>query len=282
MQVTRFRDPESFLQHTEPFLLASETENNLMLGLRDLGQAFDEDAYLAAVTDEDRVVGCAFRTPPYKAVITRTSRSAVRYLVRDLSDRYPDLAEVLGPEPTVTEFAELWARRTRIPSTQGMRQRLFEIRHGPQIATLARGRLRTAEERDLPTVIGWTAAFIAEALPGEPTDPEKHAIRRIATRSLSLWEDGKPVSMAGWAGRTARGVRVNFVYTPAEHRGRGYATACVARLTQQLFDEGRTFCCLYTDVGNPTSNSIYQKIGYRPVCDLSTYILNSRKAGKGR
>ena len=85
------------------------------------------------------------------------------------------------------------------------------------------------------------------------------------------------MSMAGWAGRTARGVRVNFVYTPPEHRRRGYATACVARVTEQQLEEGRAFCCLYADLSNPTANSIYQRIGYRPICSVTSYVLNPRQ-----
>jgi predicted GNAT family acetyltransferase len=58
---------------------------------------------------------------------------------------------------------------------------------------------------------------------------------------------------------------VNAVYTPPEQRRKGYATAAVAALSGMLLAAGKDFCCLYTDVANPTSNSIYRKIGYRPV-----------------
>lgn len=278
MHVARFPTPESFLQAAEAFLLESEVENHVMLGLRDSVKMFGEDAYLAAVFDGGRVVACGVRTPPYRAVITSASPDVLDYLVTDMADRYPDLPEVFGREPAVTHFAELWARRTRVPSTRGKQQRLFVTHHAPEWVSWPHGGLRLAEDRDLPILVAWTAALIEEALPGDPTDPEQHAARRIATRSVCIWEDGRPVSMAGWAGRTSRGVRVNYVYTPPEHRRNGYATAAVARLTQQRLDEGLAFCCLYTDLENPTSNSIYQKIGYRPVCDLSNYVLNSRKA----
>lgn len=278
MQVTRFRDPRLFLRHAEPFLLRAEAENNLLLGVAEMTQAFGEDAYVATVDDRSIVVACGLRTPPYKAVISRAEPPAIECLIADMAEKYPDLAQVHGPERTVTSFADLWATRTGVPSTRGTKHRLFEIREAPNLIAPPAGRLRLAAERDLPTIIAWSAAFIAEVMPGDPTDPEAHAVNRIATRSLFVWENGEPLAMAGWAGRTARGVRVNFVYTPPEHRGRGYATACVARLTQRLLGEGRAFCCLYTDLSNPTSNSIYRKIGYRPIGDSSDYILNSRKA----
>lgn len=65
---------------------------------------------------------------------------------------------------------------------------------------------------------------------------------------------------------------VNLVYTPPELRRRGYASACVAALSQLLLDAGWKFCCLFTDMSNPTSNHIYQQIGYTPVCDFNEYI----------
>ena len=61
------------------------------------------------------------------------------------------------------------------------------------------------------------------------------------------------------------------MYTPPEARGRGYASALVAELTAALLASGRSFCCLFTDLANPTSNRIYERIGYRPVTDVDEY-----------
>ena len=79
--------------------------------------------------------------------------------------------------------------------------------------------------------------------------------------------------MAAFTGKTPNGVRVGFVYTPARSRRRGYATACVATLSQALLDQGNQYCCLYADLANSTSNNIYQRIGYRPLCDFADYAL---------
>ena len=77
--------------------------------------------------------------------------------------------------------------------------------------------------------------------------------------------------MAGFSGATPNGIRVNLVYTPPEYRKKGYATSCVAALSQTLLDQGRKYCFLFTDLANPTSNHIYQTIGYQPVCDMNDY-----------
>jgi predicted GNAT family acetyltransferase len=96
---------------------------------------------------------------------------------------------------------------------------------------------------------------------------------------MFLWEDGgRAVSMVGVSGETPNGIRVAPVYTPPELRGRGYASACVAAVTQAQFDRGRRFCFLFTDLANPTSNKIYQAIGYEPVCDVDEYRFEARPA----
>ena len=84
---------------------------------------------------------------------------------------------------------------------------------------------------------------------------------------FTIWEDGKPVSVAGWGGRTPNGARIGPVYTPPEHRRRGYGSAVTAAATDELLSSGCRLCFLYTDLTNPTSNHIYSELGYEPVCD---------------
>ena len=92
-----------------------------------------------------------------------------------------------------------------------------------------------------------------------------------------LWEDGgQTVSISGWGGPTPNGIRIGPVYTPPELRRRGYASALVAELTKRLLDGGRKFCFLFTDLANPTSNSIYQRVGYEPVSDADQWVFGGR------
>ena len=275
MQVSRYLDPRLFVARAGSFLMRAEAENNLMLGIcgppGSPPRVFGEDCYLAAVEDAGEVVACGVRTPPFKAIITRSEPKALECLVDDLVAKYDTLPAVLGPEPAVSQFAKLWSARTNTPARPGMRQRLFEIRHVQPLSCRPDGSLRLAEETDLPIITRWASAFFQEAHLTDPSDPREVARDRVCQHSVFLWDHGHPVSMAAWAGRTERGVRVNFVYTPPEHRRRGYASACVADLTQRLLDEGQAFCCLYTDLANPTSNRIYQAIGYHPVCEMSDF-----------
>jgi uncharacterized protein len=107
-------------------------------------------------------------------------------------------------------------------------------------------------------------------------DAERQVRQRYTSdptiRGLRLWyDDGKPVSFAGYGNPTPNGCRVGPVYTPPEHRGKGYASACTAALSQELLDRGCKFVFLFTDLQNPTSNHIYQVIGYEPVSDFDEY-----------
>ena len=106
-------------------------------------------------------------------------------------------------------------------------------------------------------------------------DPEQKYGK--AARELRRWVDeGAPVSFSGYGGLTPNGIRIGPVYTPPELRRRGYASALVAELTKRLLDGGRKFCFLFTDLANPTSNSIYQRVGYEPVSDADQWVFGGR------
>ena len=130
--------------------------------------------------------------------------------------------------------------------------------------------MRTATSADRPLLLEWFLAFGIEALP----HPDEERLTREVDHRLSaadagvvLWEHDGAVSLAGFGGPTPNGIRIGPVYTPPELRGRGYASALVAELSSSLLAGGRRFCFLYTDLANPTSNKIYERIGYVRVCE---------------
>ena len=126
------------------------------------------------------------------------------------------------------------------------------LRYGP-------GYLRPAGAADAELVVRWALAFTSGCgLRDRPEQVAEGARRRVAIGDIFLWDDGRPVSMAARTRPTRHGISVGHVYTPPELRGRGYATACVAGLSQHLLDSGYGFWTLFTDLANPTSNHIYQ------------------------
>jgi predicted GNAT family acetyltransferase len=281
MRVTRYPDARAFLTETEQFLLQAEVENNLMLGLArevaERGGAPGPAEYFAAALTEHEVVGCAFRTLSDKVGITRIRpMKAIVMLAEDVAAACADAASVGGPQPTVAIFAELVAASTGRRAELRMGQRIHELRTVIPPRHAAPGRLRPAREEDLGRLTPWMEDMLS--FMGDERHAAEIAKDRVLKGCLFVWDDAGPVSMAAWTGKTANGVRVNFVYTPPAERGRGYATACVAALSRQLLDQGNAYCCLYTDVANPTSNAIYRRIGYLPVCDAGFYDLSTPPA----
>ena len=276
--VTRFPTPQEFLEGAGPFLEANEVENNLILGVtRDLAldaSGLIHDPYFATVCRGNDVRMVAFQTLPGRMAISRaTEPDAVKALAKDAHEASLVVNAVLGPDPTVERFAAEIAALRGKRCAQHMRQRIHELTVVVPPSRIPAGRLRRAVEGDTPLVAEWLDAFQKEI--GEPAPTARTATYRIGAKELYLWDDGQPRSMAGWSGPTTHGIRVNAVFTPPELRGHGYASATVAALSQLLLDRGYRFCCLYTDLANPTSNAIYKRIGYEPVSDCSVYVILS-------
>jgi predicted GNAT family acetyltransferase len=282
VEVVRLGDPASFLAEAEPILLADEARHNLILGIAgNVRDGFYRDFRLWLVRDGEEVVGAALRTPPYNLILAEPrSPEALGALAESLTGE--DLPGLVGCEPEVHEFAELWSRHTGRATRTNMRQGVYALEHVEPLPTVP-GTARVAATEDRELAVRWWIAFLDEALheggPGRE-HAEENVDHRLSSPSagILLWEDaGEAVSVAGWGGRTPNGVRIGPVYTPPELRGRGYATALTAELSLRLldgrlFEGGRRFCFLYTDLANPTANAIYERIGYRRVAESAEIV----------
>ena len=266
----RHADAEDFLETAQDWLLAREAEHNLLLGivgsLVESPSRYDRAVYLATLSDGEGVVGCAFRTPPFKVGVTRLPEEGAELLARDLAKAYDRLPAVLGPPDSARAVGSAWARLRGLGTRDGTPQRIYALDRVRMPTRVARGFMRPATLDDQKLVTRWMAEFIAETTL-EGAAPGEIATRLIQRRALAIWEDDGPVAMAGYSGITPNTVRVSYVYTPPAGRGRGYATALVAHLSRYLLETRCRQCVLYTDLGNPTSNRIYMAIGYKPVAD---------------
>jgi uncharacterized protein len=274
--VERVATVDAFLDAAGPFLVAREAEHNLILGISSNLQAgirpsTTDSLDFLIVRATGRVVLAAIRTPPYNLVMSEVDQGdAVPALAEALTGA--DLPGVLGPTDHAGSFAQHWcAEAGRTPILQ-LRERIFQLTavRNPPHPTSGQLRIGGPDDRDL--VIDWFRAFAAEALPPTaPPVPEELIDRRIALGGVFLWDDDGPVSLTVVGSRTPNGARVGPVYTPPHLRGRGYASACVAAASQAQLDAGRTFVFLFTDLANPTSNHIYQDIGYELVRDIDSW-----------
>ncbi len=281
MRVERSPDVEAFLSRVGDFLAEREAEHNLLFGICSTvakgHQYGDEPPYFAYVEDQGGIAAVVVRTPPYGPVLSLVDDlSALDLIARDLHEAYARLPGVLGPTDEAMDFVVRWqdlAGQTGRLLRQERTYRCSEV----TLPVPTPGHMHASIEDDKELLIEWLRAFNSEALPENAPEQSTNMERFIARRfsdpdaGLYLWIDGEPVSMAGFSGPTPNGIRVAPVYTPPELRRRGYATALVGQLTQQLLDSGRRYCFLFTDLANPTSNSIYQKVGYEPIMDVDQY-----------
>ena len=216
----------------------------------------------------------ALRTPPWNLLVSGPARpDALVALAGSLDEEDHPLPGVTGAVPEGDQFAEEWTRLTGVSPTVSMEQGIYQLTAVRPVSS-GPGNARESRAEDRSMVVEWLTAFHDEADPTGPGDVVQMVEARLSGRSgnLVFWEvDGRPVSLAGYVGGTPNGARIGPVYTPPKLRGRGYATALVASVSRRMLDEGRMFCFLYTDLANPTSNRIYQRIGYDLVCDSRVY-----------
>jgi len=269
MVVCFHNDAEEFERIAAPFLLSAEGENNLMLGLiRQIAEGAIDEFWLASIENDEGVVGCALQTPPQWVLLTRAPAAGIQALVGELVRRDAVVPGVIGPVDECEVFAETWCWKKKTKSKRRMGQGVYRLDQVIPPRRPAPGRLRVIAQGDVEQVALWHAAFLEDTgIPGG-REGRDVALQHIETQSLYLWDyGGKAVSMAAFAGPTPNGIRVNLVYTPPECRGHGFASTCVAEMSQLMLDRGRKCCFLYTDLDNPTSNAIYQAIGYRKVAE---------------
>jgi predicted GNAT family acetyltransferase len=281
MHLIHFDNPHEFYERTVAFMAAREAENNLPLGIArqiiDYPAEPGREPYLAAAIDDNgEVAAVALMTPPHNLVVAVTDRPDLLAMIAyDLHSRRVQLPGVTAETSIGAAFADHWERLTGKQRFVQMAERIYQLEQVTPVSGVS-GHMRFATEADLALVTAWVVDFTVEAFDKEPiaVDMQRVAVtarRRVLApeQGMALWCDPDPVCMVGYGGPTPNGARVGPVYTPKPLRKRGYASACTAAVSQHLLDSGRKFVFLYTDLANPTSNKIYQDIGYRPVCDAA-------------
>jgi predicted GNAT family acetyltransferase len=282
LRVLRYHDRDEFARRVEAFLIRHEAENCFFLGaLTATGAGVPPDVLRLVIEDErGEVVAVAMKWPKRHLMMTDAPPAAVDALVDYFVDGKIPLQGVQSRPHLAARFAERYAARaglTARPHTGMAVYVLTEVRPVRGVA----GSLRPAREPDAELLARWAEAFCRDCgLPAQPPGGELvRARERIARGDAFLWEvDGRPVCSASVHGPTPNGIRINAVYTPDEYRSRGFASACVAALSQRMLDSGRKFCFLYTDLANPTSNKIYRAIGYEKVCEDEQIFFDSEAA----
>lgn len=214
------------------------------------------------------VRGAVSLTPPFELLLAVVPTDTVAELVAALRRASVEFPGVNGDAESVEHFAATWTSETGVRPVPVHRMRLYRLQRLRSPSPAPRGRARPGVPDDLETAVRWLEAFEIEA--GTPrTNVEASARMAIGDGRLWVWEDpaGAAVSLASRT-RTAVGVaRIAPVYTQPDQRRRGYGAAVTAACTHDALARGATDVALFTDLANPTANSIYQRIGYAPVRD---------------
>jgi uncharacterized protein len=277
-RVDTTEDAAEALAHAESFLFRRPVEHNLVLSILNQRLAHFEPGRYWVVRNHGEVNGFALRSPlTFAATVTPMAAPAIAALVDTVVADAPDLPGISGEAGTVAAFAGYWAERARVCAQPLEAQRLYKLDGAPN-ARPAPGSLRLARVADADVLVEWSKDFQAEIGLPHPGDIAEVTRRRILGARLWVWEDqdDQPVSAAGATGAVAGVTRVNFVYTPPEHRRQGYASACVSALSAHLRVAEANTCVLYAQLTNPTSNGVYCSIGYRPVIEVLLYRFGRR------
>ncbi len=278
MKITSITDPQQFLDRAQAYLVQEESLNGLMLGIvlrLQLGAGEAEEAPFLLLAEEEGVLsGTAVLTPPHKLILYThldDCKPFVTTLTAYLHEKNVPVPGVLGPEHVSLAFAQAWQNKTGRLWQEGTRQGVYELRE-VKGDTAVSGQLRMAKGSDIGQITQFIQGYGADQ--GDAIDTASaltYAQELTKHKMLYVWEDQQVVSMAATVRPTPNGMSVNLVYTPPAERQKGYATACVAALSQRLLDDGCQLTTLFTDLANPIPNHIYAQIGYNKVAEFTEY-----------
>ncbi|MEU6354885.1 GNAT family N-acetyltransferase [Streptomyces sp. NPDC047072] len=219
------------------------------------------------------VVGSFYRLPGRGVGLGPLTPEQADSLAVRLKALGHDLPYVSADQRTAVAFAEAWQRHAGAVSTLRVRLHLYRLGTLTPPQPFPAGRARSVGEEDLGALMDMCRGFAADVGEDVTIDAGSWAGTRFADKSYTFWEtpDGAPVSMAGVNPAVAGMAQVDPVYTPAHHRGHGYAAAVSAQVSRAARDAGAQEVVLFTDAANPTSNALYQRIGYEHVTDWAAY-----------
>ncbi len=260
-------------------LVKNEIQNNLIISncLRGKEGADTSHWLMATVNDTEGAPQLiALMTPPHNVVLYELTNNsndiALDLLVHEAVSHGIRIPGVLAEKSLAGRFSNKYSSAHGSIKEDVRKMRIYRLDRVNEIS-FSHGKLRPAHHNDLYYLPYWNTAFHLDC--GieiiDVSDAVDKVKKLINDKILYVWEDGIPVSQAAMGRKTLNGAVVNAVYTPPLYRGKGYATSCVGSLSQYLLDSGYKFCSLFTDLANPVSNSIYMKIGYKPICDYDEY-----------
>ncbi|MEE9376553.1 MAG: GNAT family N-acetyltransferase [Candidatus Lokiarchaeia archaeon] len=280
MKAQLYEDIYEFYDLSFPFLLKREVENGLLLSIlnylkKNIHRYGKEMPLLLALLEDDEIKLITLMTPPHNLIISYTDdMTSIEILIEELLKQKKELPGVLSFKEAANKFAKLWCEKKSLKFQVLRNERIYKLEDVSK-DTLGTYKFTAATKIYQSLVLKWANEMLTEALveiSEEVLERSRNNIKKELeegnSRIYLLFDNNEPVSMARKSGKTLNGAGINLVYTPPPLRRKGYATECVAKLSKFILEEGNDYCFLFTDLSNPISNSIYQKIGYQAVIDV--------------
>ncbi|MGI2328820.1 GNAT family N-acetyltransferase [Planococcus sp. YIM B11945] len=267
-----YEEPEDFAEKVEPLLYEHEDKYSLFLGILSQVKAGRyEDYFLAIAEQEERALAACLMTPPHplQLINFENAEDIESGIAKLLLRSGTEVSGVVGDQDTANKFAEFWTAETSEQTHVLMNQGLYRADAVASRLEKSPGTWRVANKKDAPLLEEWMLLFESET--GIEMSGPAEAARKIdlfiEEKEVYVWEaEGEVVSCMKKTRPSKHGITVSFVFTPNNHRRKGYARSLVAEVTEELLLE-YDFAMLYTDLQNPTSNKIYKEIGYEQIAN---------------
>jgi predicted GNAT family acetyltransferase len=248
------RDPVLFTTELTTLRTATWPTDQLLLS------AFDCDGDVGAALQMRGAVLLVSGLPPTMAKEAAAALALVR----------ADLPAVRGTPTTAAAFSQAWTEATGVTAVTPSEETLYRLGELVPPSGVV-GQSRLADDGDADVLVGWLDAFFVEAF-GIESNPaaSQGVLHDIAEAGghVVLWTvDGAPVAMARVHGCLLGMSRIGPVYTPPEHRGRGFGAAVTAEAVRHAQRYGARDVVLFADVDNPVSNGIYRRLGFAAVAE---------------
>ncbi|WNF23476.1 GNAT family N-acetyltransferase [Mesobacillus jeotgali] len=269
IKLIKYENLLQFKKDVSSFLEQDEVVNNLSLGV--LNSAEKTPLLMAVVQRDEEIVWVMIQTQHDKIICSKAallSPDELRLIAEQMHHEFKSIPGLVGDRKLIVELSGYLSKLRNVTATVEMNQGLYKLEKVKK-SILSKGKLRALTEQEQGLAKEWVYRFCEDVnLPISMDEADSKADDLIRKGRLMGWEvDGEIVSMANGSRPTERNININFVYTPIKHRKKGFASDCVAAISQMMLDQGYQTTSLYTDLSNPTTNKIYQEIGYEWVTD---------------
>ncbi|MCK1997279.1 GNAT family N-acetyltransferase [Psychrobacillus psychrodurans] len=274
MNFQRYENVDAFAKIVTPFLEENEDKFSLFLGvLKGIKAGAYKNPYMATIEENGQLLAIFQMTPPHPLNIIFVDENQIStcidLCISELTKHAVPVASIISVKEWAVLFAQKWQEKTDGNYSLMMDQGLYRLDQVEESLEMSPGKWRYATISDAQLIEKWCSQFEQDTglSVTAPEEIKKRVKNMLDGKEVFFWEDqGEVVSMMKKSRPTTNGITVSLVFTPAEKRKKGYGRTLVATVSKELLKEFE-FCVLYTDMLNPTSNKIYQEIGYQKLVD---------------